>query len=139
MSPTTLAGLLAALPKPGTPHAGGIYAGITTNAAGEPYALILLADKPAAPLKWQAAVDWAESLGDGAALPDRVEGALLYARLKDQFEPRWHWLSEQYSAGYAWGQGFGRGGQGGGGKGFEARARAVRRLPLESFDPSEAS
>ena len=138
MSLTSLASLLAALPKPGTPHAGGIYAGLITDADGQPYALVLLADKPPKRLNWQDSVAWAESLGGGASLPDRVEGALLYARLKDQFDPNWHWLSEQYAAGGAWNQGFDDGDQGGDVKSFEARARAVRRLPLQSFDSSEA-
>ena len=121
------------LPTLGTPVAGGLYAGITTGPDGAAYALILLADKPSRRLDWPAAMAWAESLQ--ASLPTRPEGALLFANLGDQFERTWHWLSEQYSAGDAWSQYFTDGGQYGSNESFEARARAVRRFPLESFIP----
>lgn len=121
------------LPTLGTPIAGGLYAGITTGTDGGAYALILLADKPSRRLDWPAAMAWAESLQ--ATLPTRPEGALLYANLRVQFEGGWHWLSEQYSAGSAWSQGFIHGSQDGDFKSYEARARAVRRFPLESFIP----
>ena len=121
------------LPTLGTPVAGGLYAGITTGHDGAVYALILLADKPSRRLDWPAAMAWAESLQ--ATLPTRLEGALLFANLRDQFDPTWHWLGEQYSAGNAWLQYFNFGVQTSSGKSFEARARAVRRFPLESFIP----
>ena len=38
---------------------------------------------------WQAAVDWAKK--QGHSLPTRAEQALLFANLKDQFEPRYYW------------------------------------------------
>jgi len=121
------------LPTLGTPVAGGLYAGITTGPGGAAYALILLADKPSRRLDWPAAMAWAESLQ--ATLPTRPEGALLYANLRDQFDGGWHWLSEQSSAGHAWSQGFYFGNQFNDSQSFEARARAVRRFPLESFIP----
>ena len=121
------------LPTLGTPVAGGLYAGVTTGPDGAAYALILLADKPSKRLDWPAAMAWAESLQ--ASLPTRPEGALLYANLGDQFDRTWHWLSEQYSAGYAWDQIFNYGNQSGSYESFEARARAVRRFPLQSFIP----
>lgn len=121
------------LPTLGTLIAGGLYAGVTTGPDGAAYALILLADKPSKRLDWPAAMAWAESLQ--ASLPTRTEGALLYANLGDQFDRTWHWLSEQYSAGHAWYQHFLSGTQYYGSKCFEARARAVRRFPLESFIP----
>ena len=34
---------------------------------------------------WKASLDWAESIG--GHLPDRVEGALLFAHAKDEFKP----------------------------------------------------
>lgn len=121
------------LPTIGTLIAGGLYAGITTGTDGSAYALILLADKPSRRLDWPAAMAWAESLQ--ATLPSRPEGALLFANLRDQFDPTWHWLGEQYSAGLAWGQSFDLGDQYDYDESFEARARAVRRFPLESFIP----
>ncbi len=121
------------LPTLGTPIAGGLYAGITTGPDGAAYALILLADKPSRRLDWPAAMAWAESLQ--ATLPTRPEGALLFANLRDQFEGGWHWLGEQCSAGYAWGQSFDDGYQSFINKSFQAHARAFRRFPLESFIP----
>lgn len=121
------------LPTIGTLIAGGLYAGITTGTDGSAYALILLADKPSRRLDWPAAMAWAESLQ--ATLPTRPEGALLFANLRDQFDPTWHWLGEQSSAGNAWSQNFNSGNQDLSLKSFEARARAVRRFPLESFIP----
>jgi hypothetical protein len=44
------------------------------------------------------------------------------------FEPEWYWSSTQYSASLAWYQFFDDGGQDTYGKGFQARARAVRRF-----------
>lgn len=128
---------LPSLPALGTPLAGGLYAGITTGTDGAAYALILLADKPSKRLDWPAAMAWAAGLQ--ATLPTRPEGALLYANLGDHFERTWHWLGEQDSAGNAWDQGFSDGLQNGNYKSYEARARAVRRLPLESFIPLAAA
>jgi hypothetical protein len=122
-----------ALPAIGAELQGGTYAGITCDKQGKPYALVLLADKPDDTLAWQPAMDWAKSIG--AELPNRVEGALLFANLPDAFEKAWHWTNEQYAGNesFAWCQGFDDGSQYGGLKSYAARARAVRRLPI---DPS---
>lgn len=127
------------LPALGQPLAGGTYAGITTDADGAPYALVLLADKPAKALTWNAACKWAAGLQ--ADLPSRPEAALLFSLLKPQFEPEWHWTNETHAAdsSYAWTQDFDDGYQDGSNKSYAARARAVRRLPLQSFNPSVAS
>jgi hypothetical protein len=131
------------LPALGQPLAGGIYAGITTAADGTPYALILLADKPAADLPsnactWADAMAWAESRGNGAQLPTRPEAALLFALLKPQFEEGWHWTGETDvdDSSFAWGQDFIIGYQDSYHECYAGRARAVRRLPLQSFNPS---
>ena len=71
-------------------------------------------------------------------LPSRFESALLYAMLRDQIElGDWYWTSTQGSAGYAWVQHFYNGYQGDHYKSFTGRARAVRRLNLQSFSPLE--
>ena len=127
----------AALPRIGQrlPDHGGIYAGIAKGEDGQPdHHLILLDDKPASTLNWKAAVAWGAKVGDG--LPTRDESALLYAHLRDEFESGWHWTGTQDSSYGAWSQYFNNGGQVSYGKKFEARARAVRRLPLQSFNPS---
>jgi hypothetical protein len=72
-------------------------------------------------------------------LPSRFESALLYAMLRDQIElGDCYWTSTQYSDGYAWFQLFSLGSQGCLSKRSTCRARAVRRLILQSFNPSEA-
>lgn len=71
-------------------------------------------------------------------LASRFESALLYAMLRDQIElGEWYWTSTQSSAGSAWMQTFGYGGQSYDYKSLTGRARAVRRLILQSFSPLE--
>ena len=79
---------------------------------------------------WQNAMTWAASIG--GELPDRVEYALLFATMKDQFKPEWHWTREQYASNvsYAWLQYFDNGFQIINHKSFKNRARAVRRLSI---------
>ena len=126
MSATT-----SALPTIGSQLAGGTYAGITTGTDGAPYALILLDDKPAERLTWRKAINWAKKLD--AELPTRPEGAMLFANLKDSFEPAAHWTSESLDSAWAWFQHFYYGTQYDGRQNYELRARAVRRLPIQSL------
>ncbi|WP_377153309.1 DUF1566 domain-containing protein [Roseateles sp. UC29_93] len=106
----------------------GRYFGVTTSPDGGLFALVLLNAQPGQELTWAEAMAWAE--GVGGELPNRVESALLYANAKDRFERDWYWTREQYSALYAWYQSFDDGYQYNGGKGYEYRARAVRRFKL---------
>lgn len=106
---------------------------------GQPYVLLVSRARPDDDLEWDAANAWAASLGDGFRLPSRPEGAALYANNrqlgKAAFEPEWHWLNEQYSSHYAWGQRFDDGVQSRHLKDSKCRARAVRRVdivPLEA-------
>jgi hypothetical protein len=113
------------------PGVGGAYAGIARGQDGEPDGhLVLLDDVPDSELAWQAALDWAAGLGNGAHVPTRLESALLYANLRDEFQTSgWYWTSSQDSAGYAWNQYFYGGTQSSNDMEYEARARAVRRFP----------
>ena len=79
---------------------------------------------------WQTQMDWAKSIG--GELPDRVESALLFASMKDEFKADWYWTREQHAALsiYAWMQLFNFGTQYGYRKGISYRARAVRRLAI---------
>ncbi len=126
-----------ALPQIGEPLSGGIYVGIVTPKGAAPYALILLPVKPAKLLAWNPALAWAKK--QGADLFTRPEGALLYANLKDEFDlgPGWHWTNEaaSWDDGCAWSQYFYHGTQYYYRKSYEGRARAVRRLELQSFNP----
>jgi hypothetical protein len=121
-----------------SPHGEGIYAGIVGAEGDKPDgALILLNATPPAKLNWSDARKWAEALGDGARLPTRCEAALLYANAKATMPTdEWCWLDEQYSSDIAWAQLFSYGSQSHILKSTECRARAVRRLPLQSFNPS---
>ena len=114
---------------------GEHYAGIITGKGGEPsYHLVLLPGQ-AEDITWDKAMEWAAKQGGEyvASLPTRREQSLLYANLKDQFEEHWYWSCEAHESesGWAWYQGFYDGTQDDYRKGYELRARAVRRLIIE--------
>ena len=126
---TTTAVALSTIPAAiGALFAGGIYAGITRGVAGAPDQHLVLLPGEVADVDWEAAGAFATSI-DGD-LPTRAEQALLYANLKDQFEPRWYWSSEQAGPSSAWFQYFTNGYQNYDYRSYEGRARAVRRLPI---------
>lgn len=111
---------------------GALHAGIARGTDGDAdYHLVLLEDKPPCALTWGASITWARCIG--ADLPTRDESALLYACLREHLERGWHWTSTQSSNLNAWFQYFDVGTQSTGSKKSEARARAVRRFPLQSF------
>ena len=119
---------------------GGLYAGIARGAEGQPdHHLILAETAPDGALPWQAAVDWAAGLHlhsfSDWSLPTRAESALLYANLRGFFSGGWHWTGETHAddGSYAWLQTFYDGSQYYDHKSYEGRARAVRRLVLQSF------
>jgi hypothetical protein len=95
-------------------------------ATGSPSHHLILLPGEAVDVTWQQAKDWAASVR--GELPTRQEQALLYANVKREFQPRWHWSGEQCSDSDAWGQGFSYGNQGDDNKSYEGRARAVRRF-----------
>ena len=121
-----------AMPKIGEAFQGGKFAGVLTDRAGELYALILLGDKQE-DMDWKAALKWAQGLQ--ADLPNRIEAAMLFQHLDDEFAKERHWTNEESSESYAWICDFNLGNQNNGRKGSEFSARAVRRFPLQSFDP----
>lgn len=106
--------------------AGEHYAGIILGKDCEPdHHLILLPDD-AESVTWEKAKEFAVKAG--GELPTRREQSLLFANLKEQFQPRWYWSGEQHVSDYAWIQYFGHGCQGGYRKGYDYRVRAVRRV-----------
>ena len=121
---------LGALPPIGGALRGGIYAGITNDAAGAYHAVVLLPDVPAKRLTWKAAGAWAAKLGAGAQLPNRPIGALLFFNVRKHVEADWYWTSEEFDGSYAWLQYFDDGTQFFNLKSYEGRARAVRLIPL---------
>lgn len=109
---------------------GEKFVGVIVSADGKyRHALILLPGE-AEPHNWQAQMAWAASIGGD--LPDRVESALLFATLRDDFKEEWYWTNEQHAAdsGYAWVQNFGYGYQYINRKSDSDRARAVRRIKI---------
>lgn len=68
-------------------------------------------------------------------LPSRAEALAMSATAKAQQMPVSHWTSTQCSGYCAWIQYFSDGSQGYNYKGAKARARAVRRLVIQSFSP----
>lgn len=108
---------------------GERYAGAVLDEAGQhQHHLVMLADRPDNKLTWQAAMDWADTVG--GALPTRQEQALLYANCKPHLKPEWHWSSETHEndASSAWYCTFGYGFQLSDRKSFEGAAVAVRRV-----------
>ncbi len=108
---------------------GEHYAGAVLDENGEhQHHLILMAQRPAGKLNWQAATDWAKSVG--GYLPFRQEQALLFANCKPHLQPEWHWSCETHDteASYAWYCVFSYGHQGSILKSYEGCAVAVRRF-----------
>jgi len=120
----------ATLPALRAPLAGGVYGGLTTWPDGTTVAVVLLPDQ-GTDLNWQAAKDWAASVG--GMLPTRPVAALLFANLREQLRRRWHWTSEAFEpdASYAWYCDFDDGYQYIDDVGFEACALAVRLIPIK--------
>lgn len=109
---------------------GERYIGAIISADGSRSHHIILLPGEAEAKNWQDATDWAASIG--GELPDRVEGALLFATAQGEFKPDWYWTRETHSAdpAFAWCQDFCNGYQTNDPKDDELRARAVRRLPI---------
>ncbi|WP_454674862.1 DUF1566 domain-containing protein [Achromobacter pestifer] len=105
------------------------YAGIVLDGDGNPSHHIILLPGQIEDVSWSTAKAWAEK--QGGELPTRQEQALLFANIKGQFDSRYYWSGEQYSADNAWIQNFVDGDQNIGGKDDSSRARAVRRLVIE--------
>ena len=110
---------------------GELYAGLILGLNDDPdYHLVLLPSRDNKTFTWDKAMEAAKE--SGGDLPTRREQSLLYANLKAEFKPTWHWSSEQYAAdpSSAWGHYFNGGNQYGSHKSYEGRARAVRRLEI---------
>ena len=116
------------------------YAGTPLTPEGRPaHHLFLLDARPGQRMTWQQAKDWAASVG--GELPTPQEQSLLFANCRDALPREWCWSSkeDEEDASYAWGCYFTTGYQGDTLKSYEGSAVAVRRLPLESFNPFDAS
>ena len=121
----TLSISLSTLPALGASLHGGTFAGLITRKDGTHCAVILLPDQ-GTDLTWKEACNWAQKLE--AELPSRPVAALLFANVKDQLRPKWHWTSESYDASFAWHCTFHYGYQFDFRKSYEGAAVAVRRV-----------
>jgi hypothetical protein len=109
---------------------GEIYIGaiITADGTRNHHLILLPGENESA--NFADATTWAQSIG--GELPDRVEGALLFAHAKEHFTPEWYWTREQRASysDFAWYQSFDNGNQNFSNKGNQLRARAVRRVQI---------
>jgi len=108
---------------------GDQYAGPVLDASGKVlHHLVMMDERPANKLNWQAAKDWAAAIG--ANLPTRQELALICANCKPHLQPVWHWSSEEHEddASYAWYCNFDDGHQYRNHKSYEGSVVAVRRI-----------
>ena len=109
---------------------GERYVGAIVSACGKIKKHIILLPGDAPDADWDTQMKWAASIG--GELPDRVEGALLFATLKDEFKPDAYWTRERPAdAGWAWYQNFNHGSQSNYGVDYKLRARAVRSIPIQ--------
>lgn len=129
MSTLTATLTIAQLPALGAPLEGGSFAGITTQPDGTHCAVVLLPAQ-GTDLDWPAAKAWASE--QGGELPSRPVAALLFANVKTQLRPRWHWTGETHEddASYAWSCDFYYGYQSYSHKSSEGGAVAVRLIHL---------
>lgn len=118
---------ITALPAIGTDLDGGIFFGVTTSKDGTHNAAVFLPER-GQKLTWDKAIDWAAK--QGGVLPTRAIAAMLFANLKDELTPSWHWTSEEGDASYAWYCNFNHGHQYGYHESYEGSAVAVRLIPL---------
>lgn len=111
---------------------GEIYVGtiITPTEYGS-YHLILIPGE-AKNINWSDAQSWAKNAG--GALPNRVEGALLFVAQKSEFKEAWYWTRKRHvsNSDYAWCQHFNDGSQDYSDTDNEGRARAVRRVRVSN-------
>ncbi len=125
MSTTQTASVsIASLPPLGAELEGGIFVGVTTKKDGTHFAVTLLPEQ-GEKLTWKKAMNWAAK--QGGELPSRPVAALLFANVKSQLKPLWHWTSEEDNASYAWSCFFGYGFQYRDRNSYEGSAVAVRR------------
>lgn len=118
------------------PDIDGKYAGIAKGENGEADHHLVRLNVVPLPANWHDAMKLAAEMG--ADLPTRSESALLYAHLRDDTETSdRHWTKEQSSESHAWSQNVSNGYQSTNYKKVEALFRPVRRLPLQSFNPSK--
>ncbi len=112
----------AAIPAP---RPGERYVGSITEPNGRTRHVFLLPGE--AKKNWQDGMAWAKE--QGGDLPDRIEQAMLYAHMPEEFKKEAYWSNTQHAdySSCAWCQGFFGGSQSFDYKYYELLVRAVRR------------
>lgn len=114
------------------PRPGERLAGLALDDAGNPSHWLYLLPGDNDGDTWNNQMAWAKSIGGD--LPSPREQSLLVASLKGEFRQIWYWSNAEARSGYAWSQDFHRGSEHDlHRKDDRLRARAVRRLPIQSF------
>jgi hypothetical protein len=130
-----------ASPRIGAPWTtqGGIFAGVLAGGKDAPDYCLVVADPDQGEIAWDNAVQWARTVTADChtdfSLPTRAELRVLFANVAPLFEKDWYWSGEQSAStpDYAWYQSFYYGYQNYVRKGYELRARAVRRVPFSTL------
>jgi hypothetical protein len=108
---------------------GEIYLGAIITPKIRKHIILLPGEN--ADANWKHQMEWAASIG--GQLFDRVEGALLFATMPEQFKKEAYWTREQPAAisGCAWYQGFTSGLQSSSDTDGKLPARAIRSESIE--------
>ena len=125
-----------ALQRIGEISTEGEFMGIGRGTEGQPDYYVYRGPQSPKRLNHSAALKFAAACKHGGhrdwRVPDRTDGALLYANGRDQAKSGWHWLEPQsalYGAS-AWVQHFGNGAQYDYHKSYEFEVVLVRRVPI---------
>jgi hypothetical protein len=115
----------------------GEFMSIGRGAAGQPDYYLYRGPTSPKRLNHAAALEFAKACKAHGhkdwELPDRTDGALLYANGRDQAKSAWYWLKPQYAPldACAWAQIFGHGYQIFSRKSDELEVVLVRRVPIQ--------
>ena len=109
---------------------GERHVGVIISADGTKRHHIILLPDELENATWKDGIEHAKTIG--AEVPDRCEGALLFATMKDEFKPECYWLREPHASGsgFAWYQYFANGYQDCSDEGSQLRVRFLRRLEI---------
>lgn len=109
---------------------GERYLGAIISADGTHRHHVILLPGEIEDASWNKSMEWAAEIGGD--LPNRIEQAMLFSCMKEQFKEAAYWSNTQHAANslYAWFQHFYDGNQDYDDKSSQFRARAVRRLEI---------